>query len=254
MTATAPGRASCIAALAATERALANLAERADEAPVPAVARYTLHEAMLHDRWAREATAYLAQLPRRAVSRCPFTAAEVAITIDDGGLDGPWWRHDMPLRADDATPSTLVGIMGAMRLVLPVERAAFLAIPGPEAPFLLPRLLDEPSVIAVVSTVPVGAHTGYAIAYFAPAPVPLDPPAAWGASTAARADGGWSEADDDDETYDYDLAPWIASGRLRWIAPGDAALTVREGAEGCPYLGIEGARQVQCVQDGEVWS
>lgn len=254
MTTVTAGRSAILAALRETERALADLAERSVEAPPAVVARLALHEAMLHERWARAAQAYLDALPARAVSRCPFSGAEVAITIDDAGLDGPWWRYDMPLRPADAAPPTLIGTMGAVHLTEAVERAPFLAMPGPGAPFVLPRLMAEPSVVAVISSIPVGAHQGYLIAYFAPAPVPLDPPDTWGANAATRPGGGWSQAADDDETYDYDIEPWVKSGRVRWIAPEDATLTVRQGMDGCPYIGMTGTRQVQCVQEGEVWS
>ena len=246
-------RARIVAAIRESERALVDLAGLAEVAPRDVAARLELHEAAHHDMWAAAADAYLKQLPRRAISRCPITGVALELAIDDAGLDGPWWRYDAPLRPAATFPPTFVGLTGAMQLHAPIERAPYLAAPGPGVSWLLPRLLEGTSVVAVISMVPVGAHAGIAVAYFAATDPGLDPPNMWGANTAAHAGGGWSQADDDEDTFDYDLAPWIAAGRVRWIAPGDAALRLRDGVDGCPYLGMDGPQRVQRVQDGEVW-
>ena len=56
-----------------------------------------------------------------------------------------------------------------------------------------------------------------------------------------------------DEDKEYDLRPWLESGRLRWIAPGDDSLELRTGADGCPYLDLPGERRRRYLQDGKTW-
>ena len=59
---------------------------------------------------------------------------------------------------------------------------------------------------------------------------------------------------EDPATFEYELAPWIDRGKLSWIAPGDAALTLRSTAKDCPYLGLDGVREPQHIEAGKVWT
>ncbi len=202
--------------------------------------------------------AYLAALPRVEIARSPFTGDIVALAIDTYGLDGPWWKYEGVVRALDARPATMLAFTGAMRLTAPIERFTHLAKVGPGVPYVLPRLMAIDGVRAVVRAVTVGAHLGWAISYFAPAPVSgVRLVNDWGADHYAI-DGGWDTVAESTEERDFDLAPWIRSGRLAWIAPGDGALALRSEVEGCPFLGpdggpLEGTREVQRVEEGEVF-
>jgi len=55
------------------------------------------------------------------------------------------------------------------------------------------------------------------------------------------------------DVWDFDLTPWIASGQLRWIAPGDPEGEVVGEASGelCPYIDLSGDRFPQVVAWGE---
>lgn len=44
----------------------------------------------------------------------------------------------------------------------------------------------------------------------------------------------------------------MRSGKLLWIAPGDESITLRQGVEGCPYLGLEGPRELAFIKNGKV--
>ncbi len=202
--------------------------------------------------------AYVASLAPRAVSRCPLTGVAVEVSIDDAGLDGLWWSYEAPARPLDPAPPTLLALAGAVALAEPVEAAPFLAKPGPEPPFVVPRLLGLPGVQAVVSTVPIGRHTGYAVAYFAdPLPGGVARFNTWGSNeyrVAAAGRAGWATVAEDPDDYDFDLAPWVEAGRLAWVAPGDGSLTIRTGAAGCPYLGLGGRRSVVRIREGRVWT
>lgn len=195
----------------------------------------------------------------RAVARCPFTGERASLAVDTFDLDGLWWDWGSPLRSADDLPDTTFAYNGAMRLGTPVAAAPFVARPGPEVPFVVPRVLSHPGLRAVISTLPVGPHTGYPVMYFAD-PVPLDLRRVnhWGASLYfARTSTGFGQhyVPEGVAEYDWDLAPWIERGKLSWIAPGDEALELRSSVEGCPYLGLEGRREISLVLDGEVhWS
>jgi hypothetical protein len=77
----------------------------------------------------------------------------------------------------------------------------------------------------------------------------------WGADhytyeTEALADG-WDDAREEDARLDVDLARWIESGDLAWIAPGDTSLTLRRATSGCPYLGLEGSLDWVVIENGQ---
>jgi len=200
---------------------------------------------------------YTALLPPRPVARCPYTGEVVAWPFDDVDLDGWFWRYDAPARRLPTVPGTWLAMTGAMRLGSPLTAAPFTCRPGPGAPFVVPSLLIGTDTTAVVAEVPVGPHTGWAVTYFGTR-VPGSPLAnLWGTGRYPVPDGtggwtGWAEAPDDPADRDFDLGPWLASGRLRWIAPGDAELTLREGTDGCPYLDLEGSRESPTIEDGQL--
>ena len=226
------------------------LERRTDRA---AGARLAQHEAAHVVRTREAIDAYLALLPRRELSRCPFTSEALVSAIDNVGLDGLWWRAESPVRPVETAPRTLVAVTGALAIASPVERAPFLATPGPAVPFVIPRLVEGTTLVAVVSSLRIGPHTGYVIAYFGDPPGGVEPANDWGTDHWERGER-WGSVEDDPASYDVDLAKWIGSGRARWIAPGDASLTLRSETNGCPYVGLRGTRSPQYVQHGEVWT
>ena len=201
---------------------------------------------------------YVAGLPRVTLARCPFTDAVVTHSLDTAGLDGLWWRYEDVVRPAEEVPRTFFALTGAVRLAEAIEDVPFLVKPGPEAPYVIPRILRHRDLRAVVSQVAVGAHTGYAVTYFAdPVPPMLARANAWGANEHWFADerGIWWDASDDDEAeLDFDLAPWVESGKLRWVAPGDTEVKPRTGLDGCPYVDLPGRRSYVRVQDGVAWT
>lgn len=188
---------------------------------------------------------YRSQVPYRHVSRCPFTDLVVVYPIDDVGLDGLWWRYVDPVRpAMDLVP-TVYAITGAVALVDPVEETPFLVKSGPGVPYVLPYLLEPAGTRAVVSSLPVGRHTGYLTVYFSRGE--LDPVVTaneWAADrwalTPPQGDPWPVHRPELDIEIDTDLVPWIDDGRLSWIAPGDETLTLRGTVDDCPYLDVEG--------------
>jgi hypothetical protein len=206
---------------------------------------------------------YLEGLPVRDLSRCPFTGEKLSLAIDDLGLDGLWWNYDAPKRPKIKHPATYFALDGALKLGGEVEKAPFLVSPGPDVPFVLPRLLEYAQVKAVISFVQIGAHTAYPIVYYA------DPMLYgekrvndWGTKRywetgsvipELATPGQYVSLIPDADEYDFDLKPWIKAGKLLWILPGDADLTLHGHVSHCPYLELPGSRRLKFIKDGRVW-
>ena len=208
-----------------------------------------------HALWAE----YVEGTPIAALSRCPFTDEILYHSIDTFGLDGLWWKYVAPARRAEILPASTFAVTGAVRLAPTVEEAPFLCLPGPEVPYVIPRMLELPGVVAVISSVAIGNHEGFAMIYFAqPVPVSARRANRWGTGDYwFRDETGaerWSEVVEDEGEFDFDLEPWIEAGSVRWIGPGDTALGLRDTSEDCPYLDLEGRREVLRIQNGRVWT
>lgn len=210
-------------------------------------------------RWTTVRARYVGLLPEVTVARCPDSDSDsdqiVRWAIDVWGLDGWFWEYDRPARRVPDLPPSWLTMTGALRLAGPVADAPFTARPGPEVPYVLPRLLDQPGVRAVLAQVPVGPHTGWTVTYFGPRPS-VSLANVWGANTypARGVNGvwGWDAHEPLLSQRDFDLGPWLRAGRLLWIAPGDDTARLRADPDGCPYTGLEGDRAPAFVAHGAV--
>jgi hypothetical protein len=191
-------------------------------------------------------------LPEVTVARCPDSGELVRWPIETMGLGGWFWDYHAPMRRiPEDPPRAWLGMTGAMRLTEPVEHPPFTVVPGPDVPFVVPRILDSEGVHAVVAEVRVGAHTGWTITYFGPLPqvtlVNL-----WGSDTyLVNQDGRWTGWDRELQAvtqYDFDLTPWLRSGKLLWL---DESATLREGPD-CPFVALPGRRHLTVIADGEI--
>lgn len=200
---------------------------------------------------------YTKILPEISVARCPETDTVVRYPIDVIGLDGWFWDFDSPWRRPPAVPHTWLTMCGAIQLREPVAFAPFMCRPGPGAPYVIPRILTHEGVRAVINQVSVGPQIGWAISYFGPRPQGTELENTWGANVydVYTDDGewlGWNEHESPVEEYDFELAPWLESGKLLWIAAGDPDTQLRTGIAECPYLGIEGEHRKAGIFRGEL--
>lgn len=202
---------------------------------------------------------YRAELPEVVVARCPFTGEVVRWALDNVDLDGWFWDYEHPVRRRmNPVPRKWLAMGGAVRLAEPIAVAPFRVEPGPDVPYVVPEILGAEGIRAVVSQIPIGPHTGWAITYFGehrPRDLPLQN--TWGSQKYDVYDDAghwraWSEYYRTTSDYDFELRPWVESGKLLWIAPGDGDAVLREGVAGCPYLDIGGTRLNQAIHKGEV--
>jgi hypothetical protein len=200
---------------------------------------------------------YRELLPDVTVARCPYSGDLVRWPIDIGGLDGPFWDYVSSVRRPPSSlPRAWLAMTGAMRLASPVEHPPFAVVPGPDVPFVVPRILDGPDVRAVIAEVPVGQHTGWAITYFGPRPEGVPLVNLWGRNTypvvEEGVNRGWDQNRPRVSQYDFDLTEWLRSGKLLWMEPGDESATLREGPAGCPYVDLPGERKITLIRNGAI--
>jgi hypothetical protein len=200
---------------------------------------------------------YRSMTPILPLSRCPFSGRLLYHSFDPYGIDGLWWNYEVAVRPADRAPSKFISLTGAMKLGTQIEKIPHIVKPGPDAPYVVPELLRQENVKAVVSQIQVGGHTGYTIAYYA-----LDPESqltldTWGTDHRAYVDHKdtfhYDEFMDDDLiSYDFNLEPWLSQEKLLWVTPGDKGFNLKTGTAGCPYLNVEGSRISQIILDGEI--
>lgn len=206
------------------------------------------------------ADAILAEMPMLPMSRCPFCGFVAEQTFDPHGIDGLWWRGPGATREIHAPPRCphYFCFTGAVALARPLDVLPFGVSLGPEVPFVVPSILKHPGMRVVISSTPIGRHTGYPIFYYGDPIIP---------ETAGLNDWGhhlWTYYEDGqprgsrgrllfDEECDYDLAPWVAQGKVRYVLPGDETMTLRTGVDGCPYLDLPGRRRLNRLHNGVLY-
>lgn len=201
--------------------------------------------------------AYCDQLPLVRFCASPFDGLPFDHSIDLDGLDGLWWSAIEPLRPLEFLPRHVVAFTGAMTLVEPLENTVFLVKPGPGAPFVVPWLLELPGVKAVLCPLMIGRHQGWPVIYFRE---DLDSREGgfntWGQGLSRfvvdEETSGWHEWSAGPEDYDFDLAPWVKSGKLLWLPEDDPTGVPRNGLEGFEWLNLPGERKLHLVCQGRV--
>jgi len=195
------------------------------------------------------------RLPRVVLGICPFTRQPLRGSFDPFALDGPWWWKDLPFEIDEpAPPPTFRVLLGALALNgrEPAETGDEV-IPGPEVPYVVPRLLNLPGMAAVISRLELATgDVAYPVSYWSTLDIPAEDlhqpwlrPDLW-----FDDEGGsqsWLIAND---PWDFDLAPWIAADKLYWIEPGNDQVLGRASGGNCPYLELKGDRVPQSLGGG----
>ena len=214
--------------------------------------------ARLEEKYYSTLAEYGDRLPRRILGKCPFTGMPFERAIDPFGLDGPWWHKDYLLRIEEPEiPAAYRIHLGSYSLMGRTPREAGEEVqPGPDVPFVVPRLLRLSGMVAVIMQLDLEVgDRAWVISYWSQQSIPavrLHQPwlrkEHWFKN--AKGKSSWTIAND---TWDFDLAPYLADGRLRWIDPADRDHKVLGPADGraCPFVGLLGDRLPQIISDGE---
>jgi hypothetical protein len=198
-------------------------------------------------------TAYFAGLPRMTLSRCPFTSTPLVKAFDPWGVDGYWWQEDEAAAFEEPpAPPNFAVLTGAVNLNgrPPKGGPRKPAHVGPDAPFVIPRVLELPTMVAVVSGFTMAnGYRAFPVAYFSkerPAPGTLTQ--SW-----TRTSYNWRDAKGNPafsyptHPWDFDLRPWIDRGKVMWTVPDDKDLKLQKDAASCPYLNLQGSHQRQII-------
>lgn len=207
----------------------------------------------LHKLYYTKLEEYFERLPRVAMSVCPYCGEVLKRSIDPFGLDGHWWAEDrlVKVREPEACRHFKV-LLGAMKVRPedPVE-ATHSVRPGPDVPFVVPRLLELPGMIAVVGRVELETgDVAYPIAYFSDQKTrAIDLHATWlRVEYWFKDESGNSCWNISNDEWSFELEPFLRDKRLRWTDM-NAVMTVED--EEWPY-DLDGVRRPQLIYDGEV--
>lgn len=184
---------------------------------------------------------YAAALPNFVFSRCPFCDSALSGSFDPWGFDGFWWvpKHRGKVVPPKGCEHFRV-LLGAVSLEgQPPITGRFEAQLGPDTPYVIPRLLQLPTMMAVIHSIPMQpGYQAFPIAYFSQEVPPIGSLTQGWVETSysfqnATGQYDWTVRND---PWDFNLAPWIASGHVRWTIEGnpDALLAPPTGTA-CPY-------------------
>jgi hypothetical protein len=209
-----------------------------------------------HEALSKLVDDYFGRLPLVTMSCCPFDRIPLIRTFDPFGLDGLWWRSDASPKEMPTCPHFCF-VAGAVdfggRKPLGGD---FEGLLGPQAPFVIPSMLEKGGMVAVLSQLTMeNGYVAYPVAYFAERrPSPQELTAGWARTnyvyTTQLGISGWRIPN---LTWDFELLPWLKAGKLRWCDPGSGNSVLSEASPvDCPYLDLTGKRVRMIVQNDRV--
>ena len=196
---------------------------------------------------------YFDALPRVPMSLCPFTGQPLLKAFDPWGLDGFWWQERKLYNLiEPPAPETFRVLRGALNLNdRPPLGGPAEAHVGPGIPYVIPRLLKMPTMLMVVSSLPMlNGYTAYPLAYFSTeVPMASSLVATWRCQTYSFTNSNgapvWCMPSD---VWDFDLKPWVESNKVLWIEPGDPEMSIQRGNwEQYPFKSIQGDMVQQTI-------
>jgi hypothetical protein len=205
---------------------------------------------------------YVSRLPQVPIGRCAVNGELSLKRMDLFGFDGKWWQKNCPdLPAQSC--GHFVTYTGALRLNGEVPpgcspKAIHEIHPGPEAPFVIPQLLEIRDVSCVISSrTLMKQYPAYFMAYYSPKPIPgMQSHQPWlrGSYSFVGLQGqtNWYASN---AVWDFDLDAWRRKpGKIFWVAPDDDTMTLQMGASrDFPYSDLPGARRPQVIRQGKIY-
>lgn len=192
-------------------------------------------------------------VPAVTLSRCPFCQKDLARLFDPVDLTGFWWM-DRTRRPRQEPPCCehFCLLLGAVNFNgLAPRGGLFECRPGPDMPFVIARILEMPTMTAVVSCVPLQCgYSAYPVVYFSQTPPKIRSlTQSWSQKEyRTTLQDGRSAWDITQEVYDYDLSPWIKQEKVRWFHEG----TLNAPSQAYPFANISGKARAQILIDNQL--
>lgn len=190
-------------------------------------------------------------VPEILLSQCPFCNTKLYYPFDPIDLKGFWWmdRTQRPMKKPLACEHFNL-LLGAVNVNnLPPQGGPYESRPGPDVPYVIPRILEMPSMIAVISSIEMHCgYTAYPIAYYSQIPpVAGSLTQSWARKeyyfTQDNRESGWDIVSD---SYDFNLLPWIKADKLNLFQEGQI-ITKKNDIKDNPLMHVEGTRKSQCI-------
>ena len=202
-------------------------------------------------------------VPAVRLSRCPFCQKDLARLFDPVDLAGFWWMdRTQRLRPEPECCEHFCLLLGAVNLNgLAPRGGLFECRPGPDMPYVIARILEMPTMTAVVSCIPMQCgYNAYPAVYFSQTPPNKGSlTQSWSRKEYRfTLEDGRSAWDITHEADDYDLTPWITRGKLRWfhegaLSPADAsAQACLSGRQAHPFQNVAGKARSQILIDNQL--
>jgi hypothetical protein len=203
---------------------------------------------------------YFARLPRYPFGRCPVCNVLLEQVFDPWGLDGFWWQEDTNGRCPEPSGCEHFRVLtGALSLNgKPPLGGEAESHPGPDAPYVIPIILEMPTFVAVISSLPMkNGYIAYPISYFSkdepPTPALANPWTKTSCSFTAR--NGRSGFMYKTDPWDFELLPWVRKNKVQWIEPGDSGHILKASpAEKFPYGNVPGQRRKQVIMNAKLFT
>jgi len=206
-------------------------------------------------------------LPHVLVAKCPFTQIDIWYKTGLFSLRDAFWYSQYNsgrIVAPESESPHLFCIDGALSLnghqptetqnVQFVRKQITMAA---EVPFIKPRVLSIPTMLAVIHSFPIAEkYTAYTTTYFAkelPKQDDFCVPWAkemyvdfWDKSREVTYTGKREDA------QEYDLIPWLAQKKIMWLDPETEARLLNIDDAPFPYQNVPGRKHPYIIENGQV--
>ena len=201
---------------------------------------------------------YFHRLPRPVLSKCPHCGKPFRHSFDPYGLDGPWWWTDRFCTVKEPQDCGHFRVLQgayALRGRDPKEVKEGVE-PGPAVPFVVPRLLRLPKMVAVIGKLAMAnGDVAYPMVYFSTAKIPADDLyKEWGRNEYwFKDEKGHSCWTIPNSKWDFELKPYLENGAVRFVdLKGGKSASFLSGKKCASFLGLEGERSPQVISWGEL--
>ena len=170
---------------------------------------------------------YFDALPMMTISRCPFSGLPYRCVFDPWGVDGLWWQQSeivIELPTDETSEHFFL-LQGAVNLQGKAPQGGtYPALLGPEIPFVVPHLLEQPDSRMIISSFEMAnGYLAMPLVYFAKSP----PPENKRIESWRYESFGWEDEKGNHrwsyntKPYEFDLGPWMERQQIGWIPTMD---------------------------------